>query len=304
MVDLTVELAGLRLKNPVLLASGTCGYGRELSEYFDLASLGGIMVKGTTLRPRSGNITPRIAETPAGLLNSVGLQNPGVKKVIETEIPWLAKQGLGIIVNIAGESPADYAAMAETLDPVAGIDALEVNISCPNVEAGGLAFGTDAKVAADIISWVRAKTKLPVIAKLSPNVTDITEIARAVEAAGADIISLINTLQGMVIDVETGKPVLSRMMGGLSGPAVKPVAVRMVWQVYKAVKTPIIGMGGITTAADALEFIMAGAKAVAIGSATLTNPCAALNVAEGLAEWLVAKGVANINELVGIAHRG
>ncbi len=304
MVDLTVELAGLRLKNPVLLASGTCGYGRELSEYFDLASLGGIMVKGTTLRPRSGNITPRIAETPAGLLNSVGLQNPGVKKVIETEIPWLAKQGLGIIVNIAGESPADYAAMAETLDPVAGIDALEVNISCPNVEAGGLAFGTDAKVAADIISWVRAKTKLPVIAKLSPNVTDITEIARAVEAAGADIISLINTLQGMVIDVETGKPVLSRMMGGLSGPAVKPVAVRMVWQVYKAVKTPIIGMGGITTAADALEFIMAGAKAVAIGSATLTNPCAALNVAEGLAEWLVAKGVININELVGIAHRG
>lgn len=299
MANLAVDIAGVKLKNPVLLASGTCGYGRELAEIYDLSRLGGICIKGTTLQPRQGNAPPRIAETAAGMLNSVGLQNPGVAAVIAQELPFLAAYDTAVIVNIAGHDREQYRAVAERLEQAGGFSALELNISCPNVASGGMAFGTDPKVAADITALVRKATAKPLIVKLSPNVTNIAEIARAVEAAGADAVSLINTIQGLAIDLERRKPLLGGVTGGLSGPAVKPVALRMVWQVKKAVRIPVIGLGGIACATDALEFILAGAQAVQIGAAAFRDPLLPLAVIEQMAEWLDAHGVADINELVG-----
>jgi dihydroorotate dehydrogenase (NAD+) catalytic subunit len=301
--NLQVELAGLVLKNPVMVASGTFGYGREYAEYFDLGILGAVMVKGVSLEPWPGNPPPRIAETPAGMLNAIGLQNPGVDYFITHDLPWLVDQGVTTIVNIVGKTVEEYAAVAARLDQAPGVAALEVNISCPNVKEGGIAFGTDPQMAADVIAAVADSTELPVIAKLSPNVTDITAIAKAVADAGADIISLINTLLGMSIDVDRRKPVLANVMGGLSGPAIRPVAVRMVWQVYQSVDVPIIGMGGIMTTRDALEFILAGATAVAVGTATFRNPTAAVEIIQGLADYCEQHGL-SIRRLVGAAHRG
>ena len=299
MASLRVKIAGIHLKNPIILASGTCGYGRELAAIYDLSRLGGLAVKGTTLLPRLGNNPPRIAETASGLLNSVGLQNPGVKSVIENELPFLANFNTAIIVNIAGHSLDDYRQTAEHLEAAGNFAAVELNISCPNIAEGGMAFGTDTKVAASITSAVRQATTKPLIVKLSPNVTDIAAIAQAVEAAGADAISLINTLQGLAIDLASRKPVLGAVTGGLSGPAIKPIALRMVWQVKKAINIPIIGMGGIASAADALEFMLAGANAIQIGAAAFGDPLLPLKVAEGMAQWLDAQGVADVNELVG-----
>ncbi|MCL4517064.1 MAG: dihydroorotate dehydrogenase [Firmicutes bacterium] len=299
--SLEVMLAGIRLKNPVLVASGTFGYGREYAGWYDLNRLGGIMVKGTTLHPRQGNPSPRLVETPSGILNAVGLQNPGVDALIDGHLPFLRRFELAVIANIAGESVEEYAEVAAKLDREEGVSALEVNISCPNVRGGGLAFGTDPATAAEVIRAVKRHTRLPVIAKLSPNVTDIVAIARSVEEAGADAISLINTLVGMAIDIRARKPILGNIMGGLSGPAVRPVAVRMVWQVAQAVKVPVIGMGGIMTAEDALEFIMAGATAVAVGTANLVNPRAALEVIDGLGAFMNEQGIGDITELIGAA---
>ncbi|MGE5576449.1 MAG: dihydroorotate dehydrogenase [Syntrophothermus sp.] len=304
VAGLEVELAGIRLKNPVLVASGTFGYGREYAELYDLNRLGGIMVKGTTLHPRHGNPAPRLVETPSGILNAVGLQNPGVDALIGDHLPFLRRFDLAVFANIAGETVEEYALLATKLNGVEGVSALEVNISCPNVRCGGLAFGTDPATAGEVIRAVRQSTRLPVVAKLSPNVTDIVAIARSVEEAGADAISLINTLVGMAIDVKTRRPILGNTMGGLSGPAVKPVAVRMVWQVAQAVRVPVIGMGGIMTAEDALEFIMAGATAVAVGTANLVNPRAALEVIDGIEAFLNEQGVGDIGELTGAALPG
>ncbi|MDK2822505.1 MAG: dihydroorotate dehydrogenase catalytic subunit [Clostridia bacterium] len=299
MTNLAVEVAGIKLKNPVLTASGCYGFGQEYNRLYDISRLGGIMTKGTTLEPRLGNPTPRLAETPAGILNSIGLQNPGIDRVIEEEIPWLRQFDVAIIANISGYSFDEFEEMATRLDGVPGVDALEINISCPNVKGGGMAFGTDPNTAALVVKRVRAKTKLPLIVKLSPNVTDITEIARAVESEGADAVSLINTILGMAIDIKNRRPVLANVLGGLSGPAVKPVAVRMVYQVSKAVKVPIIGMGGITSFEDAIEFMLAGASAVAIGAGNFVNPFTPLEVITGLEEWLDKEGIKDIRELVG-----
>ncbi len=302
MVDLRLQFAGIQLKNPLLTASGTCGYGRELAQLFDLSILGGICVKGTTLEPRLGNPPPRIMETAGGLLNSVGLQNPGVEKVIEEEMPFLRQFDTAVVVNIAGHQEDDYRLLAERLDSVPGIAALEVNISCPNVKNGGMAFGTQPATAARITTLVRQATSLPVIVKLSPNVTDIGEIAKAVEAAGADCVSLINTLMGMTIDIEKRRPFLANITGGLSGPALKPVALRMVWQTYRAVSIPIIGMGGICNAMDAIEFMLAGASAFQIGAAAFHNPLAAPDILADLTQWLDTHGVAKISDIIGEAQ--
>jgi dihydroorotate dehydrogenase (NAD+) catalytic subunit len=302
-VDLAVEIAGIRLKNPVLTASGTFGYGLEYENYCSLEALGGIVVKGTTLEPRLGNPPPRIIETPAGMLNAVGLQNPGVGYLIEEIMPRLRERNVTVIVNIAGNTVEDYAALASRLDQVPGVAGLEVNISCPNVKKGGLAFGADPEQAALVIAAVREKTSLPVIAKLSPNVTDIVSIARRVEAAGADAISLINTLLGMVIDIHQRKPVLANCFGGLSGPAVRPVAVRMVWQVAEAVDLPLIGMGGIVSASDALEFILAGASAVAVGTGNFLHPGVSMEIIEGLKAYCRENRITRIRELIGAARR-
>ena len=299
MTKLNVSLPGLELKNPLLLASGTCNYGREFAELYDLSILGGIVVKGTTLNPRKGNPPPRIVETASGLLNSVGLQNPGVEKVINEEIPFLRKFDTAIILNIAGHSEDDYAVIAEKLDSVEGIAALEVNISCPNVASGGMAFGTDCMVASRVTKKVREKTKLPLIVKLSPNVTNISEIAKAVEAVGADMVSLVNTFMGMAIDVNTRRPLMPNIVGGLSGPAIKPLALRMVWQVAKAVDIPVIGMGGIITATDAVEFMLAGAHAFQVGAASFHDPMAAVIIIQELEQWLDNEGVKDIKEIVG-----
>jgi len=299
LTNIAVEIAGIKMKNPVLTASGCYGFGREYNQLYDLSRLGGIMTKGTTLEPKLGNPTPRLAETPAGILNSIGLQNPGVDKVILEEIPWLRDFDVARIVNISGYSIEEFEILAERFDGVTGVDGLEVNISCPNVKGGGMAFGTDPHTAASVVKRVKAKTKLPLIVKLSPNVTEITEIAKAVENAGANAVSLINTLLGMAIDIKHRKPILANIMGGLSGPAIKPIAVRMVYQVYKAIAIPIIGMGGITTFEDAVEFMLAGASAVAIGAGNFIDPFAPLKVIEGLEEWLVQEGVKDIREIVG-----
>lgn len=298
LVNTQVTLAGVSLKNPIVPASGTFGFGREYAEYFDLSELGGICVKGLTLKPREGNPCPRIAETPAGMLNSVGLQNPGVDAFVEKELPWLREQGTKIIANLSGNTVEEYAILSEKLS-VPGVSMLEVNISCPNVKHGGLAFGTMPESAAAATKAVKDHTHLPVMVKLSPNVTDITEIARAVEAEGADAVSLINTLLGMRIDLVTRRPILKNNTGGLSGPAVLPVAVRCVHQVYQAVKIPILGMGGVSTGQDAAELMMAGAAAVGVGTATISDPMAPVRILEELTEFCDAQGVKNVSELTG-----
>ena len=298
-VDLSVVLAGVRLKNPIVVASGTFGFGREYGQFYDLSELGGICCKGLTLHRREGNPPPRIAETPMGILNSVGLQNPGVDAFIEHELPELRRHDLAVIANISGNTPEEYGVMCEKLS-AAGVDMIEVNISCPNVKAGGLAYGTKPELAAEVTAVAKAHAgKVPVMVKLSPNVTDITEMARAAEAAGADAISLINTLTGMKIDIHKRSFVLANKTGGMSGPAVKPVAVRMVWQCAQAVKIPIIGMGGIMNAEDALEFIMAGATAVAVGCANFINPYATQEIVAGIEKFMEKEGVSDIAELIG-----
>jgi len=303
MADLHVNLSGLQLSNPVLAASGCFGFGREYNEFYPIRQAGGIMVKGLTLEPCAGNPTPRIAETPAGMLNSIGLQNPGVDAFLSNELPWLLSQEAAVIANINGHALEDFEEIARRLQGAPGLKAIEVNISCPNVSHGGMFFGTDPAMAAEVTRRVRKHTSLPLIIKLSPNVTDITEIARAVVSEGADILSLINTLLGMAIDVKTRKPLLARKVGGLSGPAVKPVALRMVWQTAQAVDVPIIGMGGISSAQDALEFLMAGASAVAVGCASFVDPLAIPRIIGDLNAWLDREGFAGVRDVVGLALR-
>ncbi len=299
MTKLAVDIGGIKLKNPVMTASGTFGFGQEYAQFYDLSLLGGLVVKGTTLNPRLGNPPPRIAETPAGMLNSVGLQNPGVDYVIEKELPWLSKYDVSVIVNVSGHSLEEYGEIVERLDRAEGVDGVEINISCPNVKEGGMSFGTDPAIAEDVIKLVRGKTKLPVIAKLSPNVTDIAEIAKAVEAGGANAVSLINTVLGMAIDIKKRRPVLANIVGGLSGPAIKPIAVRMVWQVAQAVKIPVIGMGGIVSVEDALEFFLAGASAIAVGAGNFHNPRAAVEIVQGLEKWLQEEKIEDIRAIIG-----
>jgi len=297
-LDLSVNIAGLKLKNPVIAASGTFGFGREFSEFFDLNLLGGISVKGLTLEPRKGNAPPRIAETPAGILNSVGLQNPGVHAFIRDEIPFLRRFDTCIIANVAGNTVDDYCRMAEILSD-ADIDAIELNVSCPNVKEGCLMFGSTADGIYKVTSAVTKVCRKTLIVKLSPNVTDIAEMARAGEAAGADCISLINTILGMAIDINTRRPILGNVMGGLSGPAVKPIAVRMVYQVSKAVKIPVIGMGGISNADDAVEFLLAGASAVMIGTAGFVNPCVWAETIDGIKLYMEKHGFGKISDITG-----
>jgi dihydroorotate dehydrogenase (NAD+) catalytic subunit len=307
-MNLKVQLApnngrGLILQNPVMTASGTFGYGIEYAKFFDINELGAIVCKATTLLPRTGNREPRVAETIAGMLNSIGLQNEGVKVLIAEKAPEWTKLSVPVIVNIAGESVADYAELARLLDGVPGVAGLEVNISCPNVAEGGAAFGADCASSAKVTAAVRKATSLPVMVKLTPNVTDIVQVAKAVEEAGADSISLINTLKAISIDIQRRKPLLGNVTGGLSGPAVKPVALCMVYEVSKAVKIPVVGLGGIMTGEDAIEFIMAGATAVQIGTANFTNPTAALDILKGIEKFLDKEGVANVNEIIGAARR-
>ena len=299
MLDLSVELAGVRLKNPIVVASGTFGFGREYSQFYDLSELGGICAKGLTLHRREGNPAPRIAETPMGILNSVGLQNPGVDAFLAEELPFLRQYDVKVIANISGNTPEEYGVMCEKLS-AAGVDLIEVNISCPNVKAGGLAYGTRPELAAEVTGVAKAHAgSTPIMVKLSPNVTDITEIARAVEGAGADAVSLINTLRGMRIDVNTGRPVLKMNTGGLSGPAVLPVAVRMVWEVANAVKLPILGMGGVSRGSDAAQLMMAGASAVAVGTACFADPCAPVKVRDELAQIAQNKMLDKVSDLTG-----
>ena len=301
-MNLKVNLNGLILDNPVTVASGTFAFGREYSKYVDLDDIGAIAVKGLTLKARIGNKEPRIAETNMGILNSVGLQNPGVDAFVENELPFLRQYGSKIIANINGSNIEEYEKMVIRLKEE-DIDSFEINISCPNVKEGGMAFGTDPKVAAELVKRVRNLTKKHLIVKLSPNVKDISEIAKAVEEAGADAISLINTVAGMKIDINTKKPILGNISGGLSGPAIKPIAIKMVYDCYKAVSIPIIGMGGIENHKDAIEFIIAGASAISIGTANFTNPYVTKEVLEGLKMYLSENKVEDINELIGISHR-
>jgi len=293
----------IALKNPVIAASGTCGYGRELKEWFDLNLIGGLSVKGTTLQPRDGNALPRIAECHESLLNAVGLQNPGIDKVVGEELPWLRRNYTGVVLaNISGFSLREYETVTERLSG-APVDAIEVNISCPNVHGGGMAFGTDPKAAHEVTKAVRARTDKPVFIKLSPNVTDITEIAKACVNGGADGLCLINTIAAMRIDLRTRKPLLGNVTGGLSGPAVLPVAIKMVYQVAQAVSVPIIGCGGVSTPADVLEMMMAGASAVEVGSASLVNPCACRDIAEGLPAEMEKYGIENIKDIIGVCWK-
>lgn len=297
-MNLAVKIGSLHLKNPVMGASGTFGFGREYADFLDVNEIGAIVTKGVTPLPRNGNPGVRIAETPSGMLNCIGLENPGVEVFINEILPEIKKYDTAVIVNISAGTVEEYAKMAYLLD-IDGVDALEVNISCPNVKEGGIVFGTDPKAAAAVTHAVKTHTSKTVIVKLSPNVTDIVTMAKAVEEAGADAISMINTLTGMVIDVNTRKPLLGNITGGLSGPAVKPIAVRMVWQVAKAVNIPIIGMGGITCAEDAIEFMLAGASAVAVGAYNFVEPAALRTIADGIAEYMQKHGIEDVNELVG-----
>ena len=299
MADLRVNIGTLSLKNPVMTASGTFGYGVEFEDFIDLGGLGGIIVKGTTLKPREGNDYPRMAETASGMLNCVGLQNKGVDYFCEHIYPQIKDIDTNMIVNVSGSSPEDYAECAARIDALDKIPAIELNISCPNVKDGGMAFGVTCAGASSVVKAVRQAYHKTLIVKLSPNVTDIAEIARAVEAEGADSVSLINTLMGMAIDIERRKKVLSIGTGGLSGPAVKPVALRMVYQVAKAVKIPVVGLGGISTAKDALEFLMAGATAIEIGTANFLDPAVTIKVRDGINEWLDAHGCQDIHEIIG-----
>ena len=291
------------LANPVMTASGTFGYGTEYSHLFDVQQLGAIVCKGTTLEPRDGNPQPRLAETACGVLNSIGLQNIGVNALIKEKAPIWASWRVPVIVNIAGETIDDYAQLASKLDGVAGISAIEVNISCPNIKAGGAEFGANPESAAEVTAAVKAATSRPVLVKLTPNTSDIAKVAIAVAEAGADAISLINTLRGMAIDTAKRRPLLGSITGGLSGPAIKPVALYMVYEVAGAVEVPVIGCGGITTASDAIEFIMAGASAIQVGTASFTNPRAPLDVLEGIEQFMEKEGIRDIAELIGVARR-
>ena len=293
-VDMRVNFAGISMKNPVVVASGTYGFGREFGEFYDLSQLGGISCKGLTFTPREGNPPPRVAETPMGMLNSVGLQNPGVDDFVANELPELRRHDLCVIANISEE----YAVMSGKLSE-AGVDMIEVNVSCPNVKCGGLQYGVVPELAAEVTEAAKKSASVPVMVKLSPNVTDITAIAKAVEAAGADAVSLINTVRGMWIDVKTRRPVLKMNTGGLSGPAVLPIAVRMVWEVSNAVGIPVMGMGGISTGEDAAQMILAGASAVAVGTANLVDPFAALRIRDELAEIAAAQNLSAVRELTG-----
>jgi dihydroorotate dehydrogenase (NAD+) catalytic subunit len=297
--DLQVSLGPLKLKNPVLTASGTFGYGQEFSSVVDLNLLGGIVVKGLSLKPRAGNPPPRIVETPCGMLNAIGLANIGVEAFLEEKLPWLRGLDTAVIVNIYGHTIDEYGALAARLKGVEGISAIEVNISCPNVEQGGMAFGTDPDISARVTEQVLEKGDRPVIVKLSPNVTDIKAVARAVEKAGADGVSLINTITGMAIDIERRLPRLANICGGLSGPAIRPVALYMVYQVVKTVSIPVIGIGGIMDYRDALEFLLAGARAVQVGTANFVNPRAGLDIIEGLREFCQEQGIGAVDEIIG-----
>ena len=300
MARLNVKIADLELKNPVMTASGTFGYGLEFADLMPLDGIGGIIVKGTTLNPREGNDYPRMAETASGMLNCVGLQNKGVDYFCEHIYPQIKDIDTNMIVNVSGSSPEDYAECAARIDALENIPAIELNISCPNVKDGGMAFGVTCSGAASVVKSVRQRYHKTLIVKLSPNVTDIAEIARAVEAEGADSVSLINTLMGMAIDIEKRKTLLSINTGGLSGPCVKPVALRMVWQVAKAVKIPVIGLGGISCAKDAIEFLMAGATAIEIGTANFLDPAVSNKVRDGINEWLDAHGCKDVSEIIGV----
>ena len=297
--NMQVNLGGLVMKNPVTVASGTFGAGQEYADLVDLSKLGAVTTKGVSAGRWEGNDAPRIAETASGMLNSIGLQNPGVEAFCANQLAFLAKQDTAVIVNVSGHSIGEYVEVIERLEDEAAVDAYEVNISCPNVDAGGMTFGTDPELAAEVTRECRAVTSRPLFVKLTPNVTDITVIARAVADAGADAVSLINTLLGMAIDARTRKPKLARVVGGLSGPAVKPVALRMVWQVHNAVDVPILGMGGIATAEDAVEFMLAGATAVAVGAANFVDPQATKHVVDGIERYCAENGIPDVNDLIG-----
>ncbi|HCB93945.1 MAG TPA: dihydroorotate dehydrogenase [Selenomonas sp.] len=295
---LRTEFCGIPMKTPILTASGTFGFGEEFVDFVELSSLGGVVVKGTTLLPRRGNDGVRITETPSGMLNCIGLENPGVEVFLKETLPRLGSYGMNVIVNISGSSPEDYGKLAELLD-VEGVAAIELNISCPNVKDGGIVFGTVPKAAAEVTGIAKQHTGKPVIVKLSPNVTDIVEMALAVEEAGADSISLINTLMGMAIDIRRREPVLGNITGGLSGPCIKPVALRMVWQVASRVKVPVIGMGGISTAEDAIEFLIAGASLISVGTANFSDPSVTAKIADGIEQYMAEQGLGSLSELVG-----
>ena len=299
MADLRVNIGALKLKNPVLTASGTFGYGEEFADFIDLTRLGGFIVKGTTLHPREGNPYPRMAETPMGMLNAVGLQNKGVHYFVEQIYPRLKDLNTNVIVNVSGSSVEDYSETAAIINELDNIPAIELNISCPNVKHGGMTFGVHPEAAAEVVAAVRMAYHKTLIVKLTPNVTDITEIAKAVEGAGADSVSLINTMLGMAIDAERRKPLLSTITGGLSGPCVKPVALRMVWQVAKAVKIPVVGLGGIMNATDAIEFMLAGATAVELGTANFIDPAITVKVVDGINEYLDRHGFKSVHEIIG-----
>ncbi|MEG1496625.1 MAG: dihydroorotate dehydrogenase [Clostridiales bacterium] len=303
-VKTAINMGGLIMKNPVTTGSGTFGSGLEMQDYVDLTKLGAITVKGTTLEPRPGNSMPRIAETPAGILNSIGLENPGVDSFIQNILPKIAKFNTPIIVNIAGSTVEEYGKITEILDKEEAVSALEINISCPNVKNGGMAFGTNPETAFNAINNVRKNTKKPIIAKLSPNVTDIVAMAKVAKDAGADGLSLINTLLGMKIDIKNKKPFLGNVMGGLSGPAIKPVALRMVYQVSQAVDLPIIGQGGICTWEDAVEFLLAGATGVSVGTGNFLEPDATIKVAQGIEQYLMDNGFNDVNDIIGLAWKG
>lgn len=298
MADLSVKICGVDFKNPVIPASGVFGYGREYEELFPLEKLGGIATKGTTLNRRTGNLAPRIAETPSGMLNSVGLQNPGIDHFINKELPYLLEKNTVILANIAGSTVDECVQVAEKLEPT-DVHMIELNISCPNVKQGGAAFGTSCDMAAEVVRQVRKATSKPLVVKLSPNVTSITDIAKAVEDAGADAVSLINTLLGMRIDINTRRPILRNNVGGMSGPAVFPVAVRMVWQVANAVKIPVIGMGGVSSGRDAVELMMAGASAVQVGAAIFTDPYAPVRIVDEINEFLDSKNISSVRDIIG-----
>jgi len=296
--DLSVHLCGIKLANPIVTTSGTCGYGRELAQFYDLSVLGAFTVKSLTLEKRAGNPTPRIAECVSGLLNSIGIQSQGVKPFIEHELPFLRQQNVPVIVSIAGNYADDFPRIAEILDQEEGISAIELNVSCPNMETGCV-FSTDPEIAGQIVRRVKATTKIPVIAKLSPNVTDIRVIAESVEENGADAIAMINTLLGMAIDVNTQRPKVGNVIGGLSGPAIKPVAIKMVWDVYQTVRIPIIGMGGVMTWEDVIEFILAGAAAVGVGTVLLRDPWVVLDLIDGIRKYLTERGIGRLDEIRG-----
>ena len=300
--DMSVDIGGLKLANPVIAASGIVGYGKEYSNLGILRHFGAVIVKGTTLTPRAGNPPPRLVETPAGLLNSVGLENPGVDAVIREEIPRLEATGATIIVNVAGATADEYLRVTEKLEAAESVRALEINVSCPNVKAGGMQFGTDPDACASLVERLRGATAKTIIVKLSPNTSRIVEVANAVERAGADAVSLINTILGMAIDIAACKPVLPNIFGGLSGPAVKPVALRMVWEVSGSVRIPVIGLGGISSSTDALEFMMAGATAVQIGTTLFRNPLAGERIVNGMSEWLSERGIESVREITGMAR--